>query len=407
MRSPLLVIFFLLCGGHRLPPWGGSTENALRSPPPVGSITSGRIRSCFQTPKKLTRHREPPLTSPPPPLRQTKKKNTSSLAQRHQPLRTAARRAPALRVRASSADPESVDALQKRLGIPGSVEFGRSARFGGLPTVTLKHACGSSAEIALFGGCVLSWKQASGDEVLYVRPDAVFDKSKPISGGIPLCWPLFGPPSGDSKLQQHGFARNLDWAAASASADPNPDDRDPEVELVLEPSDYTRAMWPHDFKAALTVALHGETLKTAMRVQNTGKDEFDFTAALHTYIEVLSASKAQVRGLKGLTYLDKSADPKNPAKKVEERDAVTFGDALVDSVYLESPPHVELDVGTGAAVAIDADGWRDTVVWNPHLTMEACYDKFVCVENARAGEPVVLKPGQSWVGTADFSVVDL
>jgi hypothetical protein len=30
---------------------------------------------------------------------------------------------------------------------------------------------------------VCSWKQASGDEVLYVRPDAVFDKSKPISGG--------------------------------------------------------------------------------------------------------------------------------------------------------------------------------------------------------------------------------
>jgi D-hexose-6-phosphate mutarotase len=31
--------------------------------------------------------------------------------------------------------------------------------------------------------------QPSGDEVLYVRPDAVFDKSKPISGGIPLCFP--------------------------------------------------------------------------------------------------------------------------------------------------------------------------------------------------------------------------
>lgn len=208
-------------------------------------------------------------------------------------------------------------------------------------------------------------------------------------------------------MQQHGFARNLDWAVASSSADPNPDDRDPEVELVLTPSDYTRAMWPHDFKAAYTVGLHGETLKTTLRVQNTGSDTFDFTAALHTYIEVLSAAKAQVRGLKGLTYLDKSADPKNPAKKVEERDAVTFGDALIDSVYLDAPPHVELDVGTGAAVAIDADGWRDTVVWNPHLTMEACYDKFVCVENARAGEPVVLKPGESWVGTADFSVVDL
>jgi D-hexose-6-phosphate mutarotase len=41
----------------------------------------------------------------------------------------------------------------------------------------------------LFGAVVTSWKQPSGDEVLYVRPDAKFDKSKPISGGIPFCFP--------------------------------------------------------------------------------------------------------------------------------------------------------------------------------------------------------------------------
>ena len=41
-----------------------------------------------------------------------------------------------------------------------------------------------------------------GRDVLYVRPDAKFDKSKPISGGL-HCWPQFGP--GD--IQVHGFAR--------------------------------------------------------------------------------------------------------------------------------------------------------------------------------------------------------
>jgi glucose-6-phosphate 1-epimerase len=29
----------------------------------------------------------------------------------------------------------------------------------------LKHACGASAQVYLFGACVTSWKQASGDEV--------------------------------------------------------------------------------------------------------------------------------------------------------------------------------------------------------------------------------------------------
>lgn len=59
-------------------------------------------------------------------------------------------------------------------------------------------------------------------------------------------------------------------------------------------------------------------------------------------------------GLKGLSYLDKSQDPKNPAKKTEDRDAVTFGEALVDSVYTSAPDHVELEVGTGKRC-----GWAD------------------------------------------------
>ena len=101
---------------------------------------------------------------------------------------------------------------------------------GGLPCAVLTHASGTSAEVYLHGANVLSWKQAGGSECLYVRPDAKFDKSKPISGGIPLWWPQFGP----GPMQQHGFARNLDWGVASTSADFNPDDRDPEVELVLE-----------------------------------------------------------------------------------------------------------------------------------------------------------------------------
>ncbi len=44
---------------------------------------------------------------------------------------------------------------------------------------------------------------------------------------------------------------------------------------------------PHAFKAVYTVTLHGEQLRTEFRVINTGDAPFNFTAALHTYIEVL------------------------------------------------------------------------------------------------------------------------
>lgn len=290
--------------------------------------------------------------------------------------------------------------LNGKFGIPGSVEIVEGR--GGLPTVVLKHACGASAEILLFGGCIISFKQASGDEVLYTRPDAVFDKSKPVSGGIPWCWPQFGPGA----MQQHGFARNLDWAVVGASADPNPDDKDPEVQLELSDNDYTRGMWPHAFKVNYTITLHGELLKTDVRVVNTGDSTFDFTGALHTYLEVAGIDKARVLGLKGLDYLDKTVDANNPPKQVETRDAVAFT-GPVDSVYLKARDHVELDVGTGAAVAITSNRWDDVVVWSPWTSMEACYKEFCCVENAQFSSPVELKPGEFWRAQMEMTVRDL
>lgn len=65
--------------------------------------------------------------------------------------------------------------------------------------VVLKGSDGSIAEVYTFGGVVTSWVK-DGRDVLYVRPDAVFDKSKPISGGIPHCWPQFGPGTQTSTL---------------------------------------------------------------------------------------------------------------------------------------------------------------------------------------------------------------
>ena len=152
---------------------------------------------------------------------------------------------------------------------------------------------------------------------------------------------------------------------------------------------------PHAFKAVFTVSLHGELLRTDLRIHNTGDEAFDFTAALHTYIEVLDIGVAKVRGLQGLRYLDKVRwmcaaldvrrlvacwgvaamtwglpgraqvqDATNPPEATEEREEVGF-EGPVDSVYLGAKDYVELDVGTGAAVAIASSGWEDVVVVRP------------------------------------------
>ncbi|DBB06452.1 TPA: hypothetical protein ACH3X1_012008 [Trebouxia sp. C0004] len=288
--------------------------------------------------------------------------------------------------------------------IPGLVTFAPGR--GDLPCVKLQHSCGSTAEVYLYGANVVSWKQPTpgGEEVLYVRPDAVFDKSKPISGGIPHCFPVFGPAP--APMAQHGFARQSDWTVSNTSADQQPDERDPEVELVLTDNEYTRSMWPHAFKAVYAVTLHGELLRTDLRIINTGDKPFEFTAALHTYIEVLDINKATVKGLKDLEYLDKVKDPKNPQKQKEDRELIKFT-GPTDSVYMKARDYVELDVGTGAAVSISSSGWEDVVVWSPWEAMKECYQKFACVENAKFNSPAVVQPGESWRAQQEFAVIDL
>ena len=85
---------------------------------------------------------------------------------------------------------------------------------GALKTCTLSNAAGDSAVIYPFGACVTSYVKG-GTDYLCVRPDAKLDGSKPISGGIPHCFPQFGPGA----IQQHGFARNVDWEVAEQSDD--------------------------------------------------------------------------------------------------------------------------------------------------------------------------------------------
>ncbi|KAH7839887.1 hypothetical protein Vadar_009994 [Vaccinium darrowii] len=263
---------------------------------------------------------------------------------------------------------------------------------GNLPKVVLTSPHGSEAELYLFGGCVTSWKVANKD-LLFVRPDAVFNGQKPISGGAPHCFPQFGP----GPMQQHGFARNMNWSLV----DSHDVEGNPVVTLELKDGPYSRSMWDFSFQAIYKVILDAKSLSTELVITNTDKKPFSFSTALHTYFHA-SVKGASVRGLRGCKTLNKDPDPKNPLVGKEERDVVTFP-GFVDCVYLEAPDELLLDNGLGDKISIQNSNWTDAVLWNPHLQMEACYKDFVCVENAKIGK-VQLEPEQSWTATQLLSV---
>jgi glucose-6-phosphate 1-epimerase len=242
---------------------------------------------------------------------------------------------------AGDAPPPTVESLTATHAIPGSVSF--AAGPGGLLKAVLTHANGSSAEVHLQGATVTSYCQPSGDEVLFIRPDAVFDGSKPIAGGVPICFPIFGPGA----MQQHGFARNSVWSVLRTCADVNPDYPEPTVTLKLTDSAATRAMWPFAFEALLEVTLRRDALKLEFKVRNMEATQaFDFTAALHSYFEVVDAALPAVRvtGLKGKTYLDKVPDPRKPARCVEDADAVRCKADCLPHTHTHACAHTRLRI---------------------------------------------------------------
>ena len=99
-----------------------------------------------------------------------------------------------------------------------------------MPLVTLTNAR-DTVQIHLFGACVTSYAK-DGRDLLAHRKDSAMDGAKPISGGIPFCFPHFGPGA----LQQHGFARNVRWRLAALT-----DGAEPSATLELTQSECATA----------------------------------------------------------------------------------------------------------------------------------------------------------------------
>jgi len=56
--------------------------------------------------------------------------------------------------------------------------------------VTAILPTGESVEVMLYGATVTSWKDAQGDEKLWVSEGAVLDGTKAIRGGVPVVFPV-------------------------------------------------------------------------------------------------------------------------------------------------------------------------------------------------------------------------
>lgn len=244
------------------------------------------------------------------------------------------------------------------------------------------------------GAHVMAWQPAGHGPVLFASAAAVYATDTAIRGGVPVCFPWFGPGRTPDAPYGHGFARTARWRQVANEVT----DDAQTVTYRLSRDDATDEHWPHQFWALLT-ARFATDLTVSLAVTNLDTETFSYEAALHTYLSVTDIAQVRIDGLDGVTYIDKT----DAGAAKQQSGPLTFA-GETDAVYASSGPVVVRDGAGGRDVHVATSGATHIVVWNPWKDKAAGlpdlgpgdWERFVCVEAGCVFDGAVeLAPGQT------------
>lgn len=299
----------------------------------------------------------------------------------------------------------SLQALQQQHGISGILNFSEPSPGYLVAEISNPHA---TARIALQGAHLLIFQPHEEQPLIWLSPEARLAEGKSVRGGVPVCWPWFGPHATEKGYPGHGFARTVPWRLERAS---QLGDGRTELEFVLVGNETSREQWPHASELRQRITI-GETLSHELITTNLGERPLIIGQALHSYFQVGDLRQCRVNGLDGCEYLDKVAG----MRRARQQGAVGFT-GEVDRIYLDTPARCEIvDPALQRRIVIQAEGSHSTVVWTPWAEKAAQmgdlgpdgYLNMVCVETANAAEDVVeIAPGAQHRMVARYRLASL
>jgi glucose-6-phosphate 1-epimerase len=273
-----------------------------------------------------------------------------------------------------------IEQLNTDFGIEGQLKFVRGR--GNLPFIEIKNKS-ATALVSIYAAQVLSYQPiAATEDLLFLSDQSCYEPGKAIRGGIPICWPWFGPDPQDIEGMSHGFVRNDFWTVVDVSA---PSSFETKVTLKFTSSNLN---WPYDYALELEVSI-GSELGLELLTRNLGDQAFTITQAFHSYFKVGNINQVQILGLEGSEYLDK-CDEDSQKYQTEMLQI----DAEVDRIYsgLENTLIID-DAALQRRIEIRSSSHKSTVVWNPWLIRSEeledlaadSYQSFLCLETGNIG----------------------
>lgn len=253
------------------------------------------------------------------------------------------------------------------------------------------------------GAHILHWQPNDHHEpVLFCSTLADIQGPKAIRGGIPLCWPWFGPKEGHA---QHGWARTHPWSVVSNETNHGTQ----KLIMTLARPLGSEASTFDGLSLTLQV-IADNNLKVMLTTRNEGDQTSNITQALHTYFLVGHIENTLLDGLSGKTYVDKTKQETNHIQN-----GLLAIDQETDRIY-RNVNRIEIqDHHFRRLIQVESEHASAMVVWNPWE--EKCksigdledgdYQRFVCVEAANVPEPVSISPGEEFTLDMKISVSEL
>jgi glucose-6-phosphate 1-epimerase len=276
---------------------------------------------------------------------------------------------------------------------------------GGLDRLAL-HAAEGEALVYLQGAHVARFRPKGEKPVLWMSAESRYEEGRPLRGGVPICFPWFGPKAGSPDAPLHGFARILPWAVATVTRGAEGSLR---AVLELSAEAAVRGGFPRELSLSLVVTV-GRSLRMELTARNVDSAAVTFEEALHTYFAVSDVRQVRVRGLEGVSYVDRTAAM---ARRSGETGPIAIA-AETDRVYAGTSGTVTIeDPEWRRRIVVGKSGSRTTVVWNPWVAKAKAMPDFgddewtgmLCVETANAlDDAVTLAPGALHVMTATLEV---
>jgi glucose-6-phosphate 1-epimerase len=286
-----------------------------------------------------------------------------------------------------------IDELDDKYSIEGELGFAELEENMAFITVSNKYA---DADICLYGAHITNFKPQKTMPVLWMSPESNFEEGKPIRGGIPVCFPWFGPHKTDSAKPQHGFGRLMYWNVQKTASLPTGETL---VRLQLCSSAETKTYWNHDFCAEMSVIV-GKTLTATLKVTNTSSTPFEYSCALHSYFNIPSIDEIAIEGLQSTRYVNQL----DGGDYLQETLLLEIKKAETRHYYNTETDCIIIDTLFNRRIRVAKSGSKITTVWNPGE--ETClkiddipddgFQNFVCIEAVNAFNDVIkLAPGET------------